>query len=55
MGLGGGVDRDVELTAGHEDDEQREAHVIAQRHGHAVADHGHVEPVERGRVRVLVE
>ena len=47
FGLGRGVHLDVEVLAAHEDAEQREVDVIAQRHGDAVADDLDVDRVER--------
>src|SRR3954447_10402922 len=48
FGFGGGVHLNVEVLSAHEDAEQREADVIAQRHGDAVPvrfDGGGIEHV----------
>ena len=48
-------DFDVEVVAAHEDAEQREINLVAQRHGHPVAGDVHARSVERRRAAVFVE
>jgi hypothetical protein len=48
--LGGGLGLDVEVLAAHEDAEQRERNVIAQRHRHSIADNLDVDGIKRSAV-----